>query len=91
MQISADVAAQQGDDRDTFDRPSSPSGDMPPAVDPNSTFEVVLGCEVLYEAPHAHWVAATIKLRLQQGGHAWIAGAVRDNKVCNFCCWNPNS
>lgn len=68
-------------DRDTFDLPSAPSDAMPPAVDPSSTFHVVLGCEVLYETPHAQWVAAAIKLRMKHGGRAWIAGAVRDSKV----------
>lgn len=78
---SGHVPSKEGGDRDTFDRPSAHSDDMPPAVDPSSVFEVLLGCEVLYETPHAHWVAAAIKLRLQRGGHAWIAGAVRDAKV----------
>jgi hypothetical protein len=68
-------------ERDTFDRPSAPSDSMPPALADGSTFDVVLGCEVLYETPHAKWVAATVKQRMMHAGHAWIAGAVRDIKV----------
>lgn len=77
------------DERDTFDRPSVPTSEtsMPPALDPSCVFDVVLGCEVLYETPHAQWVAAAIKLRLKQQGHAWIAGAVRDSKVRPHQCF----
>ena len=64
----------------TFDEPSS-HADLPPGLPPDETFEVVLGCEVLYELPHAKWLAATLQRRLARGGRAEIIGAVRDIAV----------
>eukprot|EP00892_Ulva_mutabilis_P000111 jgi/Ulvmu1/100/UM001_0103.1 len=66
--------------RDTFDVPGDAAG-LPPPVPRDETFAVVVGCEVLYELPHAAWIAATIARRLRRCGTAWIAGAVRDLAV----------
>eukprot|EP00891_Asterochloris_glomerata_P003696 jgi/Astpho2/3696/Aster-04885 len=54
---------------------------FPPNVPRDDQFEVILGTDILYEAAHASLVAAVLKQRLQPGGRALIACAVRD-KVC---------
>ena len=68
----------------TFDEPSA-HADLPPGLPPDETFDVVLGCEVLYELPHAKWLAATLRRRLVRGGRAEIIGAVRDIAVRTTC------
>jgi hypothetical protein len=64
----------------TFDEPST-SADLPPKVAADTTFSVIVGCEVLYEMVHAKWLAAALKRRLAHGGQAFITGAIRDAAV----------
>jgi len=66
---------------DTFDAPSVSAADPAPRLPPDATFAVVLGCEVMYELAHAEWVSAVLQARLQRGGKAIIAGAIRDRTV----------
>ena len=74
----ADSAAPR---ESTFDEPGH-CADLPPELPPLEAFPVIVGCEVLYELPHARWVAATIRRRLAPGGQAIVVGAVRDVQVC---------
>jgi hypothetical protein len=68
--------------RKTFDIPSRPcEGPMPSRVPVEETFDFIIGCEILYEMPHAVWVPAAIKTRLDAIGQAIVIGAVRDSKV----------
>jgi hypothetical protein len=63
-----------------FDQPAECS-DVPPELPEDVLFPIVLGCEVLYELPHAWLVAAALKRRLAPTGQALVIGAVRDQKV----------
>lgn len=61
----------------TFDEPGE-SADLPPELPQGDVFPFVVGCEVLYEMPHARWLAAALRRRLAPGGQAVVVGAVRD-------------
>ncbi|KAK9833379.1 hypothetical protein WJX81_000333 [Elliptochloris bilobata] len=54
---------------------------MPPSVDPEERFETIIASDVLYEAPQAKLVAAVVARRLEPGGRALIAVAVRDRAL----------
>ena len=76
----------------TIDVPTVSQLDPAPRLPSDVLFPVILGCEVMYEMAHARWVAAALAARLQHGGKAVIAGAIRDRSVRNLsvhvrCCW----
>jgi hypothetical protein len=75
---SAPTAARARDS--TFDEPS-PAADLPPQVPAGEQFPVIVGCEVVYEMPHAKWLPAALNRRLECGGKALVIGAVRDSQV----------
>jgi hypothetical protein len=76
----AETRPQAASEHQTFDVPTQ-LPDMPPCLPPDLRFEVVLGCEVMYELLHARWVAAALAARLALGGKALVCGAVRDRNV----------
>lgn len=77
---AGEAASVAGRVEQMFDQPELTS-DVPPELPESTVFPVVLGCEVLYEMPHAWLVAAVLKRRLASGGLAIIVGAVRETQV----------
>jgi predicted nicotinamide N-methyase len=59
----------------------SDSGALPPRVDANERFPLLLGNETMYEPEHATLVAAVIARRLARGGVALLCSAVRFREV----------
>lgn len=52
--------------------------DVPFDVEEGETFDIVLGCEVLYEMEHSEQIAKLLKSKICNNGLSWIAGAVRE-------------
>lgn len=54
---------------------------LAPSVPEESTFDIILGTDVLYEWPMVQSLSATLKHRLRPDGTAYICNAVRDQAM----------
>ncbi|KAL0036907.1 hypothetical protein WJX77_004594 [Trebouxia sp. C0004] len=71
---SSVAAANQAADS----RCQQPAKTIAPHVQSDETFDVIIGTDIMYEAPHSSLVAAVLRQRLSPDGQAVICCAVRD-------------
>ena len=63
---------------------------LPTRLEPGETFEVVLGCDLLYEPPHAPMLAHAVAARLASHGLAMLLLPIRDWALLHVSvAWHP--
>ena len=63
------------------DKLSGQEAGIPPRLATEEKFEVVLGCDLLYEPPHAPMLATAVAARLQPHGLAMLLLPIRDHSL----------